>query len=36
MNNKIKSLAFLFNLVIYGVASPAFAAEPPSYNDVDG
>ncbi|MFH7827069.1 TonB-dependent siderophore receptor [Kluyvera chengduensis] len=36
MNNKIKSLAFLVNLGIYGVASPAFAAETTSNKDVDG
>ena len=36
MNNKIKSLAFLVNLGIYGVASPAFAAETTSNKDADG
>ncbi|MEQ6279660.1 TonB-dependent siderophore receptor [Kluyvera sp. 142053] len=35
MNNKIKSLAFLVNLGIYGVAAPAFAAETTT-KDADG
>lgn len=35
MNNKIKSLAFLVNLGIYGVAAPAFAAEATT-KDADG
>ncbi|BBT72110.1 MULTISPECIES: TonB-dependent siderophore receptor [Enterobacteriaceae] len=38
MNNKIKSLAFLVNLGIYGVAAPAFAAstDSTSKTDADG
>lgn len=37
MNNKIKSLTFLVNLGIYGMAAPAFAAETDSSkNDVNG
>ncbi len=37
MNNKIKSLTFLVNLGIYGMAAPAFAAETDSSKtDVNG
>ncbi|BBQ84908.1 MULTISPECIES: TonB-dependent siderophore receptor [Enterobacteriaceae] len=38
MNNKIKSLAFLVNLGIYGMAAPAFAAstDSTSKTDADG
>ena len=36
MNNKIKSLAFLVNLGIYGIAAPAFAAETTGDKTADG
>ena len=36
MNNKIKSLAFLVNLGIYGMAAPALAAETTDNNELDG